>query len=902
MSINLSPIGVTCNGGNDGSIDALITNGIAPFSYQWDNDGMADNDDTEDITDLSAGSYSLTVTDNSGCQATASSTVDAPNAIEPNRSPSANICDDEPLMIGLDPTGGTPPYSYEWNTGETTDSIQVLPAGAAYFSFTITDNVGCFEVDSILVEATFCNEPAIAVLIGGEDLCVVDSTNLTIVIVDNDGPGPYEIVLSNGNGLRDTLFDYQSGDSIVVSPLDTADYTIVSIKDALGLPGTSSGSALVNVIPDSDGDGICDPDDICNLGPNDDTDGDGTPDACQPCFGVATPNPPIAVQDSVSSCIGDQSVPFVVSVPSGIEVDWYDQAIDGQLISSNRTLYIPSGPLVLFAESRDAATGCTSDTRIRMVHTVLPLPVIDSLTAICSTDSTYYSVEFYSDASSVIADDGDLQSLGNSRYIIDSIFTRDDLNIYATGANSCVATFDVAPPVCRLYCVSTPIDTLVSRVAWESGLADICVPLEYDAIDDIVVIINDTFQTETIACLPDTGMVSTGIEFNLPNGIHKVGFTDLVRGCTDSLIVVIKEEFRDTIWISVYDGQSSSECLDPQVSAPTTSNVLENENETDQSLAFDWDNTLGCMSYEAFDLGSDTITIASSLISGDLIRTTLVVQVIELKDDIMNVTLPVGTDSMDMVAICLDTSELIGIAQPMEVGCAPDSSLVYQLDQEAYCINLGTAGELTDTICVVICDDLGGCDTTYIHIDTYNPLLSPVAINDTMNTAIETPVDIEVLLNDNFSGDVDDVIFMTIPSHGTVTLNDDMSISYIPVNGECGVIDSFMYSIVTQFGQDEAMVYIDISCDSLIVYTGFSPNGDGVNDGFTIRGIERIENNNVRIYNRWGNEVFDRDNYSNDDQWKGDWNNRDLPSGTYFYIICDSQGNNIKTGYVHILR
>ena len=84
----------------------------------------------------------------------------------------------------------------------------------------------------------------------------------------------------------------------------------------------------------------------------------------------------------------------------------------------------------------------------------------------------------------------------------------------------------------------------------------------------------------------------------------------------------------------------------------------------------------------------------------------------------------------------------------------------------------------------------------------------------------------------------------------------------------------------TEHGEDQAMVYMNITCDSLIIFNGFSPNDDGINDGFTIQGIEAFEDNEICIFNRWGNQIFDQKNYSNDNQWTGDWNGKDLPDGT----------------------
>ncbi|MBS1581438.1 MAG: gliding motility-associated C-terminal domain-containing protein, partial [Bacteroidetes bacterium] len=66
--------------------------------------------------------------------------------------------------------------------------------------------------------------------------------------------------------------------------------------------------------------------------------------------------------------------------------------------------------------------------------------------------------------------------------------------------------------------------------------------------------------------------------------------------------------------------------------------------------------------------------------------------------------------------------------------------------------------------------------------------------------------------------------------------------------------------------------------------TGFTPNGDGQNDAFVVRGIEGYPNNQLTVFNRWGNVVFDQLNYAND--WRGEnQQGGQLANGTYFVIL-----------------
>lgn len=88
---------------------------------------------------------------------------------------------------------------------------------------------------------------------------------------------------------------------------------------------------------------------------------------------------------------------------------------------------------------------------------------------------------------------------------------------------------------------------------------------------------------------------------------------------------------------------------------------------------------------------------------------------------------------------------------------------------------------------------------------------------------------------------------------------------------------------------------ISLICD-VVIPNVFSPNGDGHNDLFVIDGIE-YTSNTVRIYNRWGQLVFESSNYRNQ------WNGGDLPDGTYFYeVVLQHKKDDPYTGHVTILR
>jgi gliding motility-associated-like protein len=98
---------------------------------------------------------------------------------------------------------------------------------------------------------------------------------------------------------------------------------------------------------------------------------------------------------------------------------------------------------------------------------------------------------------------------------------------------------------------------------------------------------------------------------------------------------------------------------------------------------------------------------------------------------------------------------------------------------------------------------------------------------------------------------------------------------------------------------------LEVSDQALLIPDIFTPNGDGKNDLFEIRGIERYPNNELQVFNRWGNLVYSMKSYNN--SWDGTPNAKSmgsgkLPSGTYFYIFALNDGSGqVYRAYVQVV-
>jgi len=157
--VSISATDISCNGNEDGTATVEVTGGVLPYTYEW-----SDGQSTQTANNLAAGTYIVNVTDGIGAVVSANVTIDVAPAMV------LDMPDDQLVYVGypdgacanLSPTGitgGTPEYTYEWSTGETTEAIDVCPSESGIYSLTVTDANGCSVSGDVVVRAekVYCN-------------------------------------------------------------------------------------------------------------------------------------------------------------------------------------------------------------------------------------------------------------------------------------------------------------------------------------------------------------------------------------------------------------------------------------------------------------------------------------------------------------------------------------------------------------------------------------------------------------------------------------------------------------------------------------------------------------------------------------------------------------------------
>jgi len=139
---------VICYGASTGSVELQVNGGTSPYTFLWNNNAV-----TQNLTEVAAGNYSVTITDSNNCTATV--TAEIKNFSEALTISNIDVegvtCIDDPFgSIKYSITGGVPPYSYLWNTGAISMYLDDITGGD--YQLTVTDSKGCQLVQEFTVD------------------------------------------------------------------------------------------------------------------------------------------------------------------------------------------------------------------------------------------------------------------------------------------------------------------------------------------------------------------------------------------------------------------------------------------------------------------------------------------------------------------------------------------------------------------------------------------------------------------------------------------------------------------------------------------------------------------------------------------------------------------------------
>lgn len=218
---------VTCYDANDGSVDVTVAGATPPYQYQWS--ANANTSTSTSLSNLDGASYQLTITDNHSCTTTRSYNISEPTRFRTilSQSIDSTSCDGIILdgTITNNTNGGTPPFTYDWSSGDTSKDLTANLVFGTY-TITATDANGCADTVDItlvpkeqlrvelLTDSSGCygdsSGTAEVIIAGGRKPYYVtwaglDTTNTKYI--SHLGPGNYDVMVVDSKGC-DTSFNF----------------------------------------------------------------------------------------------------------------------------------------------------------------------------------------------------------------------------------------------------------------------------------------------------------------------------------------------------------------------------------------------------------------------------------------------------------------------------------------------------------------------------------------------------------------------------------------------------------------------------------------------------------------------------------------------------------------------
>lgn len=234
---------VLCHGGNSGSATAAGSGGASPYTYSWSGGGTSATK-----SGLSAGTYSVTVTDHNGCTTTASTTITQPSAVTPSILSHTNVTTCYGATTGsatATASGGTAPYTYSW-TGGGNNATQTGLSGGTY-TVTITDNNGCTASTSVVIT----QPTGMTIITDSVNVNSSGACNGSALVNISGGKPPYTYSWSPGGGTNDTISGKCAGTycCTITDNNNCSQIVCVHIKNITGIENINNASDI-NIYPD----------------------------------------------------------------------------------------------------------------------------------------------------------------------------------------------------------------------------------------------------------------------------------------------------------------------------------------------------------------------------------------------------------------------------------------------------------------------------------------------------------------------------------------------------------------------------------------------------------------------------------------------------------------------------
>jgi large repetitive protein len=855
---------ISCNAASDGGATASATGGTMPYTYAWS--ASAGSATTATVTGLVAGTYTATITDANGCTSSTSSTITEPLLLEGTIQVDSNVsCSGfSDGGASVSSSGGTSPYTYAWSNGATTSFITGIAAGT--YAVTITDANGCVDAENITLTQPSALSMTLTVVeeeecIGGNDGIV--SNNIA------GGTTPYSFAWSNGSTDSTNTTATAGAHTLTVTDANgcviTASANVISVDTTLPAIQTQN----LTIYLDAAGSASITTAQVDN----------GTTDDCgldtvwlsQYIFGCADSNNNLIWFYALDGFANIDSVQVTITV-----LDTISPLINcPSPIAANNDLGV-CGALVNYSlpTATDNCTGTVNVIQIAGLASGTTFPIGITTNRFVAIDSSGNTDTCQFD---VTITDNELPEIT----CIADVFVNNDID-------SCGAIVTFNEPVTTDNC---GIDTTYQTAGLESGsLFPIGVStVTFETVDDNGNISNCSFdvtvtdnQAPVIVCQNDIAMCDTTYVFALPLATDNCTIDTIfqINGIKSGQFYPVGVTTNEFVAIDIYgnaDTCSFNVTRDAEVAGVFAGDDEIICNQTDYQLSADIP-TIGAGVWASFS-GANVADIndAASSISN-----------LSFGDNIFFWTVSNGTcpEVIDTVSIAVDRL-------PTAANAGEDMQLcdVYELDLDANAPSVGS-GVWTQLNDGVIDDTLE--NTTTISSLPFGVHSFVWTTSNGVCPSSSDTVDIYVDPNPVLTASTDEIVFSEVEVQlGAIS---DIEVEYtwnpslyldnhtianpiaVPSESITYVVEGV--SAAGCYGSDTLNITMFLSED---VYTGFSPNGDNINDTWNVPGIENYPEAFITVVNRAGAQVYS--GKATDPPFDGRFNGTLLPIGSYYYVI-----------------
>ena len=227
LSVQIDTVtNVSCHDSATGAIYIAVTGGTGPYSFNWNN-----NDSTQDVAHLTAGTYNVTVVDAKGCTSYSGTTISQPLALFANVASYHNLgCfNDSSGSIETAAAGGTPPYNFVWSNQSIFENIYGLQPGS--YTLTVTDASGC----ATTLTQALTQPTQLVPTISGTNVTCGNVANGAINFSLSGGTPPYSYVWNNGSGAQN-LTGIPGGPYLVIAK----DAHGCTVEDTISIIGSAN--------------------------------------------------------------------------------------------------------------------------------------------------------------------------------------------------------------------------------------------------------------------------------------------------------------------------------------------------------------------------------------------------------------------------------------------------------------------------------------------------------------------------------------------------------------------------------------------------------------------------------------------------------------------------------------